>query len=184
MFSMTAVAIAICWDAATTSGFMVSNRGDSVVDPHEVGVFNKVVDEFTCVMPLSLSCYLCDRYEALFRGGVYLADDLIQSLIEVLDGKSFPETSVLIYPLPVAVAPSVLVIGSLIGGALADNSSSEMPSRYRSDQFSEVPESPVAMKTSRSGVQSRESVVATSVGVCSSSFGASGVPSCNGSVSR
>jgi hypothetical protein len=33
------------------------------------------------------------------------------------------------------------------------------------------------MKTSRTGVQSLESVVATSVGMCSPSFGASGVPS-------
>jgi hypothetical protein len=67
---------------------------------------------------------------------------------------------------------------------LADNSSSEMSSRYRSGRSSEVPASPVAVKTLRSGVQRLESVVATSLGVFSSSFGASDVPSWKGSVLR
>jgi hypothetical protein len=48
-----------------------------------------------------------------------------------------------------------------------------MSSRYRSGRG---PASPATMKTWRSGVQRPESVVATSVEVCSS-FGASGVPS-------
>jgi hypothetical protein len=63
-----------------------------------------------------------------------------------------------------------------LGGALADTSSFEMSSRYRSGRVSEGPVSPAAMKTWRSGVQRPESVVATSIEVCSS-FGTSGVPS-------
>jgi hypothetical protein len=50
----------------------------------------------------------------LLRGGVYPVGDLIKSLIVVLDGESFPETSASIDPLPVAVTPSVLVVGSLV----------------------------------------------------------------------
>jgi hypothetical protein len=60
---------------------------------------------------------------------------------------------------------------------LADNSSSEMLSRYRSGRVPEGPVvSPTTMKTWQSGVPRLESVVATSFGVCSS-VGASGVPS-------
>jgi hypothetical protein len=69
-------------------------------------------------------------------------------------------------------------------GALADNSSAEISSRYRSGI---VPEGPgvllVVMKTCRSGEPRLESLVATSVGVCSSA-GASRVPSWKGSESR
>jgi hypothetical protein len=39
---------------------------------------------------------------------------LIQSLIEVPDGESFPEMSASISLFPVAVASSVLVVGSLV----------------------------------------------------------------------
>jgi hypothetical protein len=67
---------------------VVSSGGDSIVDPHEVGIFSKLGDEFAYTMPLSLSCYRCDRHEALLRGGVYLVSDLIQSLIEVPDGRA------------------------------------------------------------------------------------------------
>jgi hypothetical protein len=68
-------------------------------------------------------------------------------------------------------------------GALADTSSSEMSSRYQSGRVHEGPVSLVAMKTWRSGVLKPESVVTTSVDVCSS-VGASGVPSWKGSESR
>jgi hypothetical protein len=176
VFSMDTIASAICWGAAATSGFVVSSGSDFVVDPHEVGVLGKLGDDFTCAVSLGLSCYHGDRHKAFLRGRVHLVGDLIQSLIEVLDGESFLETSASIDLLSVAVAPSVLVFGSLVGGALADSSSSQMPSRYRSAQFFEVPASPATMKTSWSGVQRLESIVATSVGVCSSSFGASDAP--------
>jgi hypothetical protein len=69
-------------------------------------------------------------------------------------------------------------------GALADNSSAEMASRYWSGT---VPEGPgvslVVIKTCWSGEPRPESLVATSVGVCSQA-GASGVPSWKGSESR
>jgi hypothetical protein len=68
VFAMDAVVSAICW--AATSSFMVSGGGDSIVDPHEVGVLSKLVDEFSCVVPLSYSCYHSDRHEALLGGGV------------------------------------------------------------------------------------------------------------------
>jgi hypothetical protein len=67
---------------------------------------------------------------------------------------------------------------------LAENSSGEMSSKYRSGRVLEGPGvSPAAMKTWRPGVPRPESVVATSVGVCSS-IGARGVPSWKGSESR
>jgi hypothetical protein len=69
-------------------------------------------------------------------------------------------------------------------GALADNSSAEISSRYRSGT---VPEGPgvslVVMKTCRSGEPRLESLVSTSVGVCSPA-GASGVLSWKGSELR
>jgi hypothetical protein len=69
-------------------------------------------------------------------------------------------------------------------GALGDNSSAKMSSRYWSGT---VPEGPgvslVVMKTCRSGEPRLESLVATSVGVCSPP-GASGVPSWKGSEFR
>jgi hypothetical protein len=69
-------------------------------------------------------------------------------------------------------------------GALVDNSSAEISSRYR---LGSVPKGPglslVVMETCRSGVLRLESLVATSVGVCSPA-GASGVPSWKGSESR
>jgi hypothetical protein len=77
-----------------------------------------------------------------------------------------------------------LLAGVSSAGTLADNSSAEMSSRYWSGT---VPKGPgislVVMKTCRSGEPRLESLVATSVGVCSPA-GASVVPSWNGSESR
>jgi hypothetical protein len=116
VFSADTVASAVC--RAATSGFVVSSRGylgDPIVDPYEVGVFSKLGDDFTCAVPLGLSCYRGDRHKALLRSNVHPVGHLIQSLIEVLDGESFPETLASISSLPVAVTPSVLVFGSLVG---------------------------------------------------------------------
>jgi hypothetical protein len=63
---------------------------------------------------MSLACYRGDRHEALFRGGVHLVGDLVESLGEVPDGESLRETSVSFIPLPVAVTSGVLVVGSFI----------------------------------------------------------------------
>jgi hypothetical protein len=77
-----------------------------------------------------------------------------------------------------------MLAGVLSAGALVDNLSAEMSSMYWSGT---VPEGPgislVVMKTCRSGEPRLESLVATSVGVCSLAR-ASGVPSWNGSESR
>jgi hypothetical protein len=68
-------------------------------------------------------------------------------------------------------------------GALADNSSAEMSSKYQSGRVPESPGvSPAAMKTWQSGVSRPKLVVATSVEICSS-VGARSVPSWKGSVS-
>jgi hypothetical protein len=59
---------------------------DPVVDPHEVGVFSELGDDFSNAYPLSLACDRCDRHEALLRGGVYPALDLLEGLRKVADG--------------------------------------------------------------------------------------------------
>jgi hypothetical protein len=115
---------------------------------------------------------------------VHPVGDLVQSLGEVSDGESLAEMSAPFIPLPVAVTSGVLVISVSSAGALAHNSSSEMSLRYRSGRFPEgLGVSPAAMKTWRSGVPRPESVVTTSVDICSS-VGARGVPLWKGSESR
>jgi hypothetical protein len=74
-----------------TCSFVVAVPGgrrlvDPVVDPHEVGVFSELGDDFSSVYPLSLACDCCDRHEALLRGGVYPALDLLEGLRKVVDG--------------------------------------------------------------------------------------------------
>jgi hypothetical protein len=94
------------------------------------------------------------------------------------------ETSASFVSLLVAFTSGILVFVGFIAGALADNSSAEMLSKYRSGRVPEGPGvSPTAMKTWRSGVPISESVVASSVDVCSS-VRARGVPSWKGSESR
>jgi hypothetical protein len=102
-------------------GFMSSDGGylgDPVVNPHEVGVFSELGDDFTRADPLSLTCYRGDRHEALLGSGVQPVGDLIQSLSEVPDGESLSETSAPFVPLSVAVTPGVLVISSLVRGCI------------------------------------------------------------------
>jgi hypothetical protein len=127
LFSAGAVASTVCWTAAGSfmvSRFMSSDRGylgDPVVNPHKVGVFSELGDDFTCADPLSLTCYRGDRHEALFWSGVHLIGNLIQSLIEVPDGKSLTETSAAFVPLPVAVTLGIFVIGSFINWCIGGN---------------------------------------------------------------
>jgi hypothetical protein len=71
VFTANSIAAAICWGATATSSFVISSGGDSVVDTHEVRVFSKLGGDFICAVPLSLSCYHCDRHVAFLRGGVY-----------------------------------------------------------------------------------------------------------------
>jgi hypothetical protein len=88
--------------------------GDPVVNPHEVGIFSELEDDFAHANPLSLPCYCGDRHEALLGSGVHSIGDLIQSLVEVPDGESLSETSATFVPLPVAVTPGILVVSGLI----------------------------------------------------------------------
>jgi hypothetical protein len=74
-----------------TCSFIVAVPGgrrlvDPVVDLHEVGVFYELGDDFSSANPLSLVRDRCDRHEALLRGGVYPALDLLEGLRRVADG--------------------------------------------------------------------------------------------------
>jgi hypothetical protein len=170
-----------------TCGFVVAVPdgrwlSDPGVDSHEVGVFRELGDDLSRVHPLSLTCYCGDRHEALLWGSVYLALDLVECFCEVADGKALAEMSMPFVPLSVASRWASLLAAVSSAGALADNSSAEMSSRYWSGTVLEGPGVSVVMKTCRSGEPRLESLVATSVGVCSPA-GASGVPSWKG-VSR
>jgi hypothetical protein len=186
LFSTGAVASTVFW--TVTGSFMVpwfmssdgGYLGEPVVNPHEVGIFSELGDDFARADPLSVTCYPGDRHKALLGSGVHPVGYLIQGLVEVPDGKSLSEMSVAFVPLLVAVTLGILVISGLICGSVVANSSSEMSSWYQSGQVSKGPVSLAAMKTWRSGVLRSESVVATAIDVCSL-VGASGVPSRKGS---
>jgi hypothetical protein len=167
-----------------TGGFVVllavpdgGHLSDPVVDSHEVGILRELGNDLSRAHPLSLTCYRSDRHEALLWGGVHPALELVECFREVPDGKGLAETSVPFVPLSVAFTSSIPLPSVSSASTLADNSSAEMSSRYWSGT---VPKGPgvslVVMKTCRSGEPRLESLVATSVGVCSPA-GASGVPS-------
>jgi hypothetical protein len=70
---------------------MSSDRGylgNPIVHPHEVGIFRKLGDDFAHANLWGLPCDRGDRHGALLRSGVYLAGNLIQSLIELPDRES------------------------------------------------------------------------------------------------
>jgi hypothetical protein len=157
---------------------------DYFVNSHEAGVFHKLGDDFTRAYTLGLTRCCSDRHEALLGGSVYPVGDMVEGLYEIVDGEGFVETSTPFVSLPNAF--TWVFLSSLVSsaGALPDNSSAEMSSKY---QLGRVHEghgvSPAAMKTWRSGVPRPKSVVATSVEVCSS-VGSRGVPSWKRSESR
>jgi hypothetical protein len=82
---------------------LTSSRGrylsDSIVNPHEVGVFRELGDDFTCA----------------FGGGVHLIGDLVKGLCEIPDGEGFAETSTPFVSLPVAFTSGILVVIGFIG---------------------------------------------------------------------
>jgi hypothetical protein len=98
-------------DFASSEGRHLS---DSVVDSPEVGVLRELGDNFSRVHPLSLMCYRGDRHEALFRGSMHPAFDLVKCLCEVPYGEALTETSMPFFPLPVAFTSSVLVVAGFI----------------------------------------------------------------------
>jgi hypothetical protein len=104
---------------AATCSFVVAVPGwrrlvDSVVDPHEVGIFRELGDDLSSVYALSLTCDRCDRHEALLSGSVYSALNRLESFREVADGEIVPETPTLFVVLPVTLASSVSVGGGLV----------------------------------------------------------------------
>jgi hypothetical protein len=104
---------------AATCGFVVAGPGwrrlvDSVVDPHEVGVFSELGDDLSSVYALSLARDRCDRHEALLRGSVYSALDRLESFRKVVDREVVAEAPASFAALPVTLASSVSVGGGLV----------------------------------------------------------------------
>jgi hypothetical protein len=96
----------------------VRHLSDSVVDSHEVGVLHELGDDFSRAHSLSLTCYHGDRHEALFRGSMYLAFDLVKHLCEVPYGEALTETSTPLVMLPVALTVGVLVFAGFVCGCI------------------------------------------------------------------
>jgi hypothetical protein len=104
---------------AATCGFIVAVLGwrrlvDSVVDPHEVGVFSEFGDELSSAYALSLACDRCDRHEALLKGSVYSALDRLESFRKIADGEVVAEASAAFAALPVTLTPSVSICRVLV----------------------------------------------------------------------
>jgi hypothetical protein len=102
-----------------TCGFVVTVPGgrrlvDPVVDPHEVGVFSELGDDFSSAYSLSLVCDRCDRHEALLGGSVYSALDRLKSFHKVADGEVVSKTPAPFVALPVTLTSSVPVGGCLV----------------------------------------------------------------------
>jgi hypothetical protein len=87
---------------------------DTVVDPHEVGIFSELVDDLSSAYALSLACDRCDRHEALLRGSVYSALDRLESFRKVADGEVVAEAPATFAALPVRLTSSVSVCGCLV----------------------------------------------------------------------
>jgi hypothetical protein len=105
--------------SAATCSFVVAVLGgrrlvDPVVDPHEVGVFSELGDDFSGAYSLSLACDRCDRHEALLGGSVNSALDHLESFRKVADGEVVSETPAPFVVLPVTLTSSVPVGGGLV----------------------------------------------------------------------
>jgi hypothetical protein len=91
---------------------------DSIVDSHKVGVLRELGDDFSRAHPLSLTCYRSDRHEALFRGSMHLAFNLVKRLCEVPYGEALTETSMPFITLPVTLTSGVLVVADFVYGCV------------------------------------------------------------------
>jgi hypothetical protein len=91
---------------------------DSIVDSHEVGVLLELGDDFSRVHPLSLACYRSDKQEALYRGSMHPAFNLVKRLCEVPYGEALTETSTPLVTLLVMLTSGVLVIVEFICGCV------------------------------------------------------------------
>jgi hypothetical protein len=122
---------------AVTRGFVVAVSGwrrlvDSVVDPHEVGIFSELSDDLSSAYALSLACDRCDRHEALLRGSVYSALDRLDSFRKVRTGKLSRRRRRRSLRFRLRSHRASLTAGFSFGGASAESSSEEMSSRYLS----------------------------------------------------
>jgi hypothetical protein len=102
-------------DFASSKGRRLS---DSIVDSHEVGVLRELRDDFSRVHPLSLTCYRGDIHEALFRGSMHSAFNLVERLCEVPYGEALTETPMSFVTPPVALMSGVLVVVGFICGCV------------------------------------------------------------------
>jgi hypothetical protein len=91
---------------------------DSVVDSHEVGVLRELGDDFSRTHPLSLTCYRGDGHEALFRGSMHPAFNLVEHLCEVLYGEALKETPTPFVAPSVTLTSGVLVVVGLVCGCV------------------------------------------------------------------
>jgi hypothetical protein len=92
--------------------------GDSIVNSHEVGVLYELGDDFSRAHPLSLTCYRSDGHEALFRGSMHPAFNLVERLYEVPYGEALTETPTLFVALPVTLTSGVLVVTGFVCGCV------------------------------------------------------------------
>jgi hypothetical protein len=105
--------------STATCSFVVAVPGggrlvDTVVDPHEVGIFSELGDDLPGANSLSLACDRCDRHEALLRGSVYSALDRLETFRKVADGEVVSEPPTPFIALPVTLTSSVRVGGGLV----------------------------------------------------------------------
>jgi hypothetical protein len=105
-----------CFVVAVPDGRWLSDPG---VDSHEVGIFRELDDDLSRAHPLGLTCYRCDKHEALLWGSVYPALDLVECFSEVADGEGVTETTAPFITLSVAFTSGVSVGGSLVGGRVS-----------------------------------------------------------------
>jgi hypothetical protein len=91
---------------------------DFVVDSHEVSVLRELGDDFSRAHPLSLMCYRSDRHEALFRGNMHPAFNLVERLCEVPNGEALTETPTPFVAPHVTLTSGVLVIIGLVCGCV------------------------------------------------------------------
>jgi hypothetical protein len=91
---------------------------DSIVDSHEVGALRELGDDFSHAHPLSLRCYRSDGHEALFRGSMHPAFNLVKRLCEVSYGEDLTEMSTSFVTLPVTLTSGVPVVTGFVCGCI------------------------------------------------------------------
>jgi hypothetical protein len=91
---------------------------DSVVDSHEVGSLREFGDDFSRAHSLSLTCYRGEIHEALFRGSMHPAFNLVKRIYEVSYGETLTETSTSFVTLPIALTSGVLVVAGFVCGCI------------------------------------------------------------------